>query len=288
MTQMMPHVPACYCLRCPLGKSYPSCEVACATELEALIEREGADTIAGFQAEPITGTSGGALIPPDGYWSTIVEICKRHDILFIMDEVLTGFGRTGERMAVDHWNLKPDIMVLGKGMSGGYAAMSAVAARMYIPEALAEAGIAPMFHTYGGHPSQCAAANKVLEIIDREKLIDRVQELGPVLESKLRKLLDNPWVIDVRGSGFFYAMEIARNKQSHELFPIDAAVTFKVMEATLERGVFTYFGGTGSVRDIINVAPPFVIDESEMDLIVAALDESIAEVCSRAERDLAR
>ncbi len=286
MTQMMPHVPACYCLRCPLGKTYPSCAVACATELEALIEREGVETIAGFQAEPITGTSGGALIPPDDYWPTIVEICKRHDIVLIMDEVLTGFGRTGERMAIDHWDIKPDIIVLGKGMSGGYAAMSAVAARKHITAAMSAAGLAPMFHTYGGHPSQCAAANKVLEIIDREKLVERVQELGPVLKKKLRKLLDNPYVIDVRGSGFFYAMEIVRDKQSRELFPADAAVTFKVMEATVERGVFTYFGGTGSVRDIINVAPPFIIEESEMDLIVTALDESITEVCSRTEQDL--
>lgn len=287
MTQMMPHVPACYCLRCPLGKTYPSCQVACATELETLIEREGAETIAGFQAEPITGTSGGALIPPDEYWPVIVEICKRHDIVLIMDEVLTGFGRTGTRMAIDRWGLKPDIMVLGKGMSGGYAAISAVAARQYIPEAISGAGLVPLFHTYGGHPSQCAAANKVLEIIDRERLIERVQELGPVLEKKLKTLLDNPYVIDVRGSGFFYAMEIARDKQSRELFPAAAAVTFKVMEATVERGVFTYFGGTGSVRDIINVAPPFIIDESEMDLIVTALDEAITEVCSSVEHDLA-
>jgi len=287
MMQKMPHVPACYCLRCPLGKTWPSCQVACATELEALIEREGADTIAGFQAEPITGTSGGALIPPDGYWSVIAEICKHHDIVFIADEVLTGFGRTGERMAVDHWGLQPDIIVLGKGMSGGYAAMSAIAARRPLPEALSAAGIAPMFHTYGGHPSQCAAADKVLEIIDREQLIERVQELAPVLERKLRTLLDNPYVIDVRGSGFFYALEIARNKQSLELFPVDAAVTFKIMEATVARGVFTYFGGTGSVRDIINVAPPFIINESEMDMIVVALDEAITEVCSQVEHNLA-
>ncbi len=287
MMQMMPHVPACYCLRCPLGKTYPSCQVACATELEALIEREGADTIAGFQAEPITGTSGGALIPPDGYWTAIVDICKRHDIVLIADEVLTGFGRTGERMAVDHWGLQPDIIVLGKGMSGGYAAMSAVATRKHIPEALSAAGIAPMFHTYGGHPSQCAAANKVLEIIDREQLVERVQELGPVLERKLRTLLDNPYVIDVRGRGFFYAMEIARDKQSRDLFPAEAAVTFRIMEATVARGVFTYFGGTGAVRDIINVAPPFIIGETEMDMIVAALDGAITEVCSNTERDLA-
>ena len=212
--QAVPHAPACYCLRCPLGKSYPSCHVACATELEAIIEQEGADTIAAFHVEPITGTSGGALVPPDEYLTTIADICKRHDILLIADEVLTGFGRTGERMAVDHWGVQPDIIVLGKGMSGGYAAMSAVATQPHIPEAMKKAGLAPMFHTYGGHPSQCAAADKVLEILDREQLVQRVQELGPILGQKLQALLDNPWIVDVRGTGFFTQSKSSRTKQA--------------------------------------------------------------------------
>ena len=282
MLRDMPRAPACYCLRCPLEKSWPSCQVACATELEKLIEIEGADTIAGFLAEPITGTSGGALIPPDEYWPVIADICQRHDIVLIADEVLTGFGRTGERMAVDHWNIEPDIMVLGKGMSGGYAAMSAVATRKHIPDAMSAAGLAPMFHTYSGHPTQCAAACKVLEIMEREKLVERVQELGPVLEEKLRTLQDHPNVAEIRGRGFFYAIEVVRDRQSLEKFPGAAGVTFKILEATVARGVFTYFGGTGPVRDIVNVAPPFIIDEAEMDLIVGALGEAITEVCARA------
>ncbi len=280
MMQAMPHAPACYCLRCPFGKTHPSCNVACASELEAIIEREGPDTVAAFHAEPITGTSGGALVPPDGYWSTIVDVCKRYDILLIADEVLTGFGRTGECMAVDHWSLEPDIIVLGKGMSGGYAAMSAVATTARIPQAMAAAGLAPMFHTYGGHPAQCAAASKVLEILDREQLVERVQELGPKLGEKLRSLRSNPFVADVRGRGFLYAVEIVQDKDTLEMFPADAGITFKIMESTVARDVFTYFGGTGTVRDIINVAPPFIVTEEEMDRIVSALDEAITEVCS--------
>ena len=168
----------------------------------------------------------------------------------------------------------------GKGMSGGYAAMSAVATQPHIPEAMKEAGLAPMFHTYGGHPSQCAAADKVLEILDREHLVERVQELGPILGQKLRALLNNPWVVDVRGTGFFHAIEIVQDKSSLEMFPAEAGITFKIMEATVRRGVFTYFGGTGPVRDIINVAPPFIINEDEIDIIVAALDAAVTEVCS--------
>ncbi len=280
MLMDMPHAPAVYCLRCPLGKSYPACEVACARELEAIIEREGADTIAAFHVEPITGTSGGALVPPDEYLATIADICRRHDVLLIADEVLTGFGRTGERMAVDHWNVRPDIIVLGKGMSGGYAAISAVATQAHIPEAMAAAGLSPMFHTYGGHPSQCAAANTVLEIIEREQLLKRVQKLGPVLEQKLKALLQNPWIVDVRGRGFFYGIEIVRDKESLEMFPAEAGVTIRIMEAAVNRGVFVYFGGTGTVRDIINVAPPFIIEKDEMDSIVMVIDEAVTDVCS--------
>jgi adenosylmethionine-8-amino-7-oxononanoate aminotransferase len=280
MMQAMPHAPACYCLRCPLGKAYPSCKVACAVELEAVIEREGADTVAGFLAEPITGTSGGALVPPEEYWPIIADICRRHDIVLITDEVLTGFGRTGARMAANHYALEPDITVLGKGMSGGYAAMSAVATRKHIADALVARHLSPMFHTYGGHPAQCAAASKVLEIIDREQLVTRVQELGPVLQGKLGTLAQLPNVADVRGRGFLYAVEIVRDRDRLERYPAQEGVTFRIMEATARRGVFTYFGGTGSVRDVVIVAPAFTITEDEMDLIVTALGEAIVEVCA--------
>ncbi|MEM7705328.1 MAG: aminotransferase class III-fold pyridoxal phosphate-dependent enzyme [Pseudomonadota bacterium] len=280
MMREMPHAPACYCLRCPLGKAYPSCEVACATALEAIIEREGADTIAAFHAEPITGTSGGGLVPPDEYLPTIARICREHDILLIADEVLTGFGRTGKRMAVDHWSIEPDIIVLGKGMSGGYAAMSAVATQGHIPEAMQAAGIAPMFHTYGGHPSQCAAANKTLEIMKTEGLVERVAQLGPTLDSKLEVLQQNPFVADVRGRGFLYGIEVVKDKETLEMFPMHAGVTFKIMEATVKRGVFTYFGGTGTVRDVVCIAPPFILEESDMDTIVTALNEAITEACT--------
>jgi adenosylmethionine-8-amino-7-oxononanoate aminotransferase len=157
MFRGMPHIPACYCLRCPFGKSYPSCQVACATELEAVIAREGPDTIAGFLAEPITGTSGGAQVPPDEYWPIIVDICKRHDIVLIADEVLTGFGRTGERMAVNHWDVEPDVVVVGKGMSGGYAAMSAVASREHILW-LYRKGACRRCFTRGGTEPMCREA----------------------------------------------------------------------------------------------------------------------------------
>lgn len=278
----MPHAPACYCLRCPVGKTWPGCAVACAHELEAVIEREGVDTIAGFLAEPIVGTSGGGLVPPDDYWPVIEAICKRHDILLIADEVLTGFGRTGKRFAVDHWEVNADVIVLGKGMSGGYASISGVATTEAVTDALTAAGILPMFHTYGGHPVHCATASKVLQIIEQEQLLERVSRLAPMLEQKMRTLEDHPNVAQVRGRGFLWSVEIVRDKSTLERFPEASAITFKVMEATVRRGVFTYFGGTGEVRDVINVAPHFIIEEAQMDDIVCALQESITEVCAKA------
>jgi len=278
----MPHAPACYCLRCPMGKSWPSCGVACADELEAVIEREGADTISAFLAEPIVGTSGGGLVPPDDYWPKIEEICNRHDILLIADEVLVGFGRTGKRFAVDHWNVKADILVLGKGMSGGYASISGIATTEEVTDILEAAGMMPMFHTYGGHPVHCVAANKVLQIIEDEQLVQRVARLAPSLEKKMRSLESHPNVAQVRGRGFLWSVEIVRDKSTLERFDESDAVTFKLMEATVKRDVFTYFGGTGEVRDVINVAPHFIIDESHMDEIVTALREGITEVCAAA------
>jgi len=276
----MPHAPACYCLRCPMDKTWPSCGVACAQELEAVIEREGADTISAFLAEPIVGTSGGGLVPPDDYWPKIEEICKRHDILLIADEVLTGFGRTGKRFAVDYWDVKPDVLVLGKGMSGGYASVSALATTLDVTDTLTQAGMIPMFHTYGGHPVHCAAANKVLEIMEDEQLVERVACLGPVLEQKMRSLEDHPNVAEVRGRGFLWCVEIVKDKSMLERYPESDALTYKLMEATVKRDVFTYFGGTGEVRDVINVSPHFIIDEEQMDQIVLALREGITEVCA--------
>jgi adenosylmethionine-8-amino-7-oxononanoate aminotransferase len=278
----MPHAPACYCLRCPMGKAWPSCKVACAHELEALIEREGADSIAGFLAEPIVGTSGGGLVPPDDYWPAIVEICKRHDILLIADEVLTGFGRTGQRFGVDHWNLDADMIVLGKGMSGGYASISGVATTEAVTEVLTNAGMMPMFHTYGGHPVHCATASKVLQIMEREQLVQRVSHLAPVLEQKMRALESHPNVAEVRGRGFLWAVEIVKDKATLARFTESSAITFKLMESTVKQGVFTYFGGTGDVRDVIIVAPHFIIEEAQMDDIVSALHYGITEVCAAA------
>lgn len=278
----VPKAPACYCLRCPLGRTYPSCEVACATAFEELIEREGADTIAAVIAEPIGGSTAGALVPPDEYWPTLVEICRRHGILVIADEVMTGFGRTGVPMAVDHWGVEPDILVSGKGLTGGYAPMGGIFTRDEVIEPIARAGDELMFFTYSAHPATCAAANTVLQILEDEKLVERAAEMGASLRSRLDATLgSHPNVAEVRGRGLLQAVEIVKDRETLEPFPAEAKVTGKVVAAGLGQGVFFYPGGCDPARDVITLGPPFVIGEPEIDAITSALEVAIGSAVER-------
>lgn len=277
----VPRVPACYCLRCPLGRGYPSCQVACATALEETIEREGADTIAAFVAEPIGGSTAGALTPPDEYWPTIVEICRRHGILVIADEVMTGFGRTGRPMAVDHWGVVPDILVGGKGLTGGYAPMGGLFAREEVIEPIAARGDELMFFTYSGHPASCAAASTVLRILEDEKLVERCAERGARLRARLEPLASHPHVAEIRGRGLLLGVEIVKDRDGLEPFPAEAGITGKIVAAGLGEGVFFYPGGCDPARDVITLGPPFVIGDAEIDRIAVALEAAIESAVAR-------
>ena len=271
----VPLAPACYPLRCELCKRAGSCTLRCADEIEALIESEGPDTVAAFIGEPIVGTSGGALVPPDDYWPRVQEICRRHDILLILDEVITGFGRTGRKFAFEHWGLEPDVVVTAKGFTGGYAPLAAVITTDAVVQPLVEHGEIIMFHTCGGHPAACAVANEVLEIIQREKLIDRCVQLGAYLESKLARLRSHSHVAEVRGRGLLWAVELVRDRQTLERFPEEADITMAVLRAGLQRDVLYYFGGTGEHRDIICLSPPFIVTHEEIDRMGDVLEASI-------------
>jgi adenosylmethionine-8-amino-7-oxononanoate aminotransferase/nicotinic acid mononucleotide adenylyltransferase len=272
----LPHAPACYCLRCPFGETYPACKVACAHALEELIEREGTETIAAFIAEPIVGPSGGALMPPDEYWPTIRDICQRHHILLIADEITTGFGRTGERFAVDYWDVRPDILVVGKGLTGGYAPLAAIFASEMLVDSVASSGMSLTAHTYDGHGGSCAAAKSVLEIILREQLVDRVREKGQVLGECLTATLGtHPAVADIRGKGLLWAIEIVRDRTTLERFPRSANITRRIVKAGIEMGVFFYPGGTTTERDIIVLSPPFIIELGEIAEMVRVLSSAV-------------
>ena len=278
-----PKVPACYCFRCPLEKSYPDCEVACATALEETILREGPDTVAAFIAEPIGGSTAGALVPPDEYWPRLAEICRRYGVLLVADEVMTGYGRTGKKFAVDHWGITPDILIGGKGLTGGYAPMGAIFATEAVVEPIIEAGDELMFYTYSAHPAGCAVADKVLEILEREHLVERAAAMGLVLRDRLQRLAAHPNVADVRGRGLLHAVELVRDKSTLEPFAKEARLTSKVVAAGLSEDVFFYPGGSDPARDVITLGPPFVITEAEIDQMVEVLGRAITSAVNRAE-----
>jgi adenosylmethionine-8-amino-7-oxononanoate aminotransferase len=270
-----PRAPAHYCLRCPLGLRYPACGVACVDEVERVIERAGPESVAAVVAEPIVGSTAGALVPPDAYWPRLAELCRRHGVLLIADEVMTGFGRTGRRFAVDHWGVVPDILVGGKGLAGGYAPMGAVFAREEVVAPIAARGDDFMFFTFSGHPGAVAAAEAVLEILEREDLVARAAAVGAELRKRLGVLESHPHVAQVRGRGLLLGVELVRDRESLEPFAPEERITARVVGAGLAEGVFFYPGGAGAARDVICVGPPFTIGDEEVERIAEVLPRAI-------------
>ena len=246
---------------------------------ERMVAREGLENIAAFVAEPIVGASGGAIVPPEEYWPAVRRICDANDILLIGDEVMTGFGRTGRSFGHQHWPVAPDIFVSGKGLTGGYAPLTGIFATNAVVAPLADSGMTVMFHTFAAHPGSCAAADKVLEIMTREDLVARAARMGDELRGGLSSALSNhPHVAEVRGRGLLIGVELVKDRATLERFPKEANVTARVVNSALDRGVFFYGGGTGEVRDVIVLGPPFTIDGNHVDQMIAALSGAIDDV----------
>jgi adenosylmethionine-8-amino-7-oxononanoate aminotransferase len=279
-----PHIPPSYCYRCPWGKTYPGCGIECATALEDEIRRQGADSIAAFIAEPMMGATGGVVPPVKEYWPMIADICRRHDVLLIIDEVMTGFGRTGKRFAVEHWNLKPDVLIAAKGLTGGYIPMGMIAVDEKLIAECEQRGADFMFYTYSAHPLACAIADKVLEIMEREHLVERSAELGARLGAQIKETLSgHPMVGDIRGVGMFWGIELVRDGATRTPYDPDSRVITKVLAAAMRHGLFVYpasgMAGTAG-GDTVMVAPPFIIGESEIEYIVSNLRIALDEVHS--------
>ena len=278
----MPHIPPCYCYRCPYGLKYPSCGIACIEDLEAAIHQEGPESVAAFLAEPVVGATLGAVAAVDGYWKRAREICTKHNVLLIADEVMTGVGRTGRNFAVDHWGVVPDMIVVGKGLSGGYAPLGAVIARDFIPEAL-ERGRGYFEHgfTYSANPLSAAVGSAVLDYVRKNRLIARAARMGKVLGEKLSALRRHRIVGDVRGLGMMWGIELVKDRKSREPFPASLRASRRLYELCLGEGLLIYPGsGTreGQDGDHFIVAPPFTITPAEMDELVARLDRALAKL----------
>ena len=270
-----------YPLRCPLGGFHEDAGSYYANLLQEEIELQGPATVAAFLAEPITGSSGGAIVPPDGYWSKVKEICDRYGVVLIMDEVMTGFGRTGRTFGYQHWPIEPDILVGGKGLAGGYAPLGAVFATEKIGNAIENAGFQVMFTTFGAHPAACAAATEVLEIIQEEELVEHAKTKGEYLLNGLKdSLAQHPHLGEVRGRGLLVGVELVKDRETLELFPEELSISNKIVGLGLEKGVFFYGGGTGEVRDLVCFGPSFTITESQLDQVIDTFVDCVNEITS--------
>lgn len=276
------HIAQCYCYRCPFDLRYPECNVDCADDLDRLLLRDGADDVAAFIVEPVSGATLGAVAPPEGYLERIADICRRHGILLIADEVMTGMGRTGKPFAVEHWGVVPDIILVGKGVASGYAPLGGVIAAGRVVEAIS-GGSGAFLHgfTYHAHPVAAAAGNAVLDYIERERLFSRVETMGKELGAALGSLKRFSVVGDVRGIGLLWTIEFVRDTNTREPFPVDAQIATRIAEDALESGVLTYpMQGCvdGQRGDHLLFAPPFTVTSAMIQTIVSALEHAIADL----------
>jgi len=253
-----------------MGASPSECTRRCAEELEQTLEREGPETVAAFIAEPVQGT-GGVVVPPEDYLPRMYEVCHRHGVLCIADEVITGFGRLGSLFGVEQWGVVPDIMVVAKGITSGYFPLAAVILRTPLFEELRDlAPNAPFMHgfTYSGHPVGCAVALGNIEILERERLPDNAARVGGILLDGLRaSLADHPLVGEVRGRGLMAGVEVVRDRGGNTKFPAEQAVGRRVAREAVERGVlFRPLPG-----DVIAMSPPLVLTDAQAGQMVDAL-----------------
>lgn len=274
-----PHIPPVYCYRCYFDKNYPECGILCATILEKSIRQWGAENVAAFIAEPIVGAALGAAPPPDEYFSIIREICDRYEVVFIADEVMTGFGRTGKMFCMEHWGVKPDMMVCAKGITGGYVPLGAVIARGEILELMKQnKSNIVTGHTFSAHHVVAAAGKASVRYILKNALVKKASSNGSHMLNEMRRLLKHPIVGDVRGKGLFVGIEFVKDQASKQPFSPDKRIADRIGFEALERGLITY-PGTGSVDgvmgDHILLAPPLIIEKQEIDQMVAILDETI-------------
>jgi adenosylmethionine-8-amino-7-oxononanoate aminotransferase len=275
-------IPAPYAYRCACGGAPPYCEACSGEALEAAIIREDPETVAAFIAEPVGGSSTGASVPPADYFRRVREICDRHDVLFIADEVLVGAGRTGTWSALEPSGVVPDVMVLGKGIAGGYAPLAAVMAPTRIVEVFAR-GSGGLNHaqTFSHHPVLCAAGVATIRYLREHRLVERCASMGPVLHQRLARLCELPFVGDVRGLGLLAAVELVENKATRAPFAREAHVAERATKAALDAGLVVWPNvghADGTRGDLVMIAPPFIVTEEEIDMIVDRLESALMAV----------
>jgi taurine--2-oxoglutarate transaminase len=266
--------PDAYCYRCPFGQEYPDCGIACADYVEYMIEHES--NVAAVLVEPIVGTNG-ILVPPDEYLPRLREITARHGVLLICDEVMSGWGRAGEWFAVNHWNVKPDILTTAKGITSAYIPLSVTATTREIADYFEEHYFAHG-HTYEAHPLTLAAGVAAIGEYKRLGLIERSREMGQHLGIRLKALQEkHPSLGDVRGLGLFWGLELVRNRKTKQVFSTredklqgKPMIVDRVAAECMKNGVYV-----NSWINYLIVAPPLIISKEELEQGISALDRAL-------------
>ncbi len=251
-----------------------------ALELEAEIERLGPGNVIGFIAETVGGATAGCITAPPGYFRRVREICDRHGILLILDEVMCGMGRTGTLHACEQEGIAPDLMTIAKGLGGGFAPIGAVLVADKVFDAFARgSGLFQHGHTYLGHPLACAAALAVQEVIKRDRLLDNVKAQGTHLARRLAERFGNHHHVgDIRGRGLFQAIELVADRSTKATFDPNVRLNARIRREAMARGLMVYpMGGTvdGVHGDHVLLAPPFIVDGATIDTIVERLGDAV-------------
>ena len=278
MMRPMPKVPAPRAYLDDLDPDDPSTGTHYARMLEDMILSEGPQTVLAFIVEPIGGASTGALVPPAGYMDAIREICTRHGVLLIHDEVMCGGGRTGRFFGADHWNMSPDLICLSKGFGGGYVPLGAVIARDDIVEAVLDAGGFAHGHTYAGNPLACAAGLAVIDEIEREGLTENAARIGDLLKGRLDGLMQRyPLIGDVRGKGLLLAFELMADRGTKAPLPAELNAHSRLVEIAYGHGLIIYSRRTrgGYSGDHFLVCPPMITTAAQLDEIMDLLEVSL-------------
>jgi 4-aminobutyrate aminotransferase-like enzyme len=266
------HVPMPYCYRCAFGQKYPGCGIECAKIIEEYVVQEGPDVYAGVIMEPIVSAKG-VIVPPDEYLPMVRKICSKYGIVLIFDEIVSGFGRTGKMFAYEHYGVVPDIMTLGKGMSSGYAAISA----MMVNRELGKMGFGPNYHgfTMSGYPLANAVAYENIRVIIEDKLAENASEVGKHFAEGLRELMKEFDIIgDVRGKGLLLSLEMVKDRMSKEVNFADGK---KVAELCKKEGLLFHYAARGDTCNLL-FCPPLVITKGQVDDALTTLKNAFRKI----------
>ena len=271
-----PAVPQPSRYRCAASGACPPCDLSCADAFDAAIRAAGPDSVAAVIVEPVVGATGGAVVAPPGYHQRLREICDRHDVLLIADEVMTGVGRCGAFLAMERWDTVPDLVALGKGLGAGYVPVAGVLARRGVVDAIA-AGSGQVFtgHTHSANPLAAAVARTVVDITVRDGLPERARRLEPVLGGALGDLLEShPLLGDVRGLGLLWGLELVADREARRSFPRERQVTERFLAACAANGLLLYPASDGA-NDAVLVGPPLNATDEELGELVSRIDAAL-------------